>query len=108
MRFLGKVLKVEKASKTTNQSRDENKPRSSYGEAQLGSDFVRPTASTAAFSGGIVAEGVSNTRSLPAAEPIAPRLGVDYPFPPYLEYVAFFTFIRIHNSYTSYVYSCQM
>ncbi|KDO35969.1 hypothetical protein CISIN_1g036790mg, partial [Citrus sinensis] len=24
--------------------------------------------------------------SVPAAEPIAPRLGVDYPFPPHLEY----------------------
>lgn len=55
-------------------------------ESQLGKDSVPPTSlmRDAAVAGDLGA--VSKSGSIPAGEPIAPRLGVDYPFPPYLEY----------------------
>lgn len=101
LRFLGKVLKVEKASKTPNSDDNKSNSRTYLGthEAKLSKDLISPT-STSSFSKDIGAEQVSRSRSLPAAELIAPRLGVDYPFPPHLEYVAFFTYFLLYKSHT--------
>ncbi|XP_061944355.1 U11/U12 small nuclear ribonucleoprotein 65 kDa protein-like isoform X2 [Populus nigra] len=72
LRFLGKVLSVERASKLS--------------EAQQGKESVPPTSLIEDASvTRDVADG-SKFSSFPASEPIAPRLGVDYPFPPHLEY----------------------
>ncbi|KAJ0080415.1 hypothetical protein Patl1_23000 [Pistacia atlantica] len=70
LRFLGKVLTVERASKLNEDKKPkdtEAKPTSLMKDASDHNDGLK--------SGG-----------LPASEPIAPRLGVDYPFPPFLEY----------------------
>ncbi|POO00326.1 Splicing factor-like protein [Trema orientale] len=88
LRFLGKVLKAEKASKPP---QDDNKPHLGSHEAQLSKDLVSPAPASSlvrnvSFAKDDAAEQVSKSGSLPAAEPIAPRLGVDYPFPPHLEY----------------------
>ncbi|KAK9170635.1 hypothetical protein Syun_002775 [Stephania yunnanensis] len=64
LRFLGKVLSVEIAGKPSTNSNNSNTPTTFMKDAPLN------------LSGG----------SGPGAEPIAPRLGVDYPFPPHLEY----------------------
>ncbi|KAG9148320.1 hypothetical protein Leryth_012264 [Lithospermum erythrorhizon] len=73
LRFLGKVLSVEIANKGM-----ENKS-SQQGEAQPGSG---PPGT------GILKDSTEGLKlgSYPAHEPIAERLGVDYPFPPQLEY----------------------
>ncbi|KAH9784365.1 rna-binding region-containing protein 3 [Citrus sinensis] len=73
LRFLGKVLSVERASKPN----EENKHK--HFEAQSISS-MKEAAVTRNQREGL------NSGSVPAAEPIAPRLGVDYPFPPHLEY----------------------
>ncbi|XWS57821.1 hypothetical protein CRYUN_Cryun09bG0206500 [Craigia yunnanensis] len=80
LRFLGKVLLVERASKPT----EDNKPLQTG--VQLAKNFpqsaylVRDANLTRDLNQG------SRSGSTPASEPIAPRLGVDYPFPPHLEY----------------------
>ncbi|XP_059463637.1 U11/U12 small nuclear ribonucleoprotein 65 kDa protein-like isoform X1 [Corylus avellana] len=75
LRFLGKVLSVERAS---NKPTLDSKHKAS--QAHSGEDAIPPTSlandATQRFISG----------SMPASEPIAPRLGVDYPFPPHLEY----------------------
>lgn len=72
------MLSVERAS--SNKPNLDNKLQSS--EARNDNDFVPPSS--------LVKDATltkdKTQRSLPSAEPIAPRLGVDYPFPPYLEY----------------------
>lgn len=79
LRFLGKVLSVERASRPTENSKNhcEAQPKkestSSTNDAPLGRG---PSSET-------------KIGSLPGSEPIAERLGVDYPFPPHLEYVLF-------------------
>ncbi|KAF4397091.1 hypothetical protein G4B88_008937 [Cannabis sativa] len=78
LRFLGKVLKAEKASKQP-QNDDDNK-------AQPGSHEAQSSVLNTCYSKENASEQVSKSGSVPALEPIAPRLGVDYPFPPYLEY----------------------
>ncbi|OVA03907.1 RNA recognition motif domain [Macleaya cordata] len=81
LRFLGKVLSVERASKQTS----DNKNLQS--EAQFGKDTSCLPASLikdANFTGNVT-KG-ANPGSLPVGEPIAARLGVEYPFPPHLEY----------------------
>ncbi|KAI5554704.1 hypothetical protein POPTR_019G031700v4 [Populus trichocarpa] len=70
--FLGKVLSVERASKLS--------------EAQQGKESVPPTSLIEDASVTRDVGDGSKFRSFPASEPIAPRLGVDYPFPPHLEY----------------------
>ncbi|XWS58474.1 hypothetical protein CRYUN_Cryun08bG0037000 [Craigia yunnanensis] len=80
LRFLGKVLSVERASKLS----EDNKAQQTG--VQLGKDFPQ--------SGSLVKDANltrdlnqgSRSGSIPASEPIAPRLGVEYPFPPHLEY----------------------
>lgn len=81
LRFLGKVLSVERASRPTENSKNQcetqvkKESTSSTNDAPLGKD---PCAE-------------AKIGSLLGSEPIAERLGVDYPFPPHLEYVLFCT-----------------
>ncbi|OAY44413.1 U11/U12 small nuclear ribonucleoprotein 65 kDa protein isoform X1 [Manihot esculenta] len=78
LRFLGKVLAVERANKPN----EDNKHKQS--EAQLGKDYAAPTSVEKKAS--IIRDIGNDSKSIPASEAIAPRLGVDYPFPPHLEY----------------------
>lgn len=71
------MLSVERAS--SNKPNLDNKLQSS--EARNDNDFVPPSS---VVKDATLTEDKTQ-RSIPAAEPIAPRLGVDYPFPPYLE-----------------------
>ncbi|KAK2452897.1 U11/U12 small nuclear ribonucleoprotein 65 kDa protein [Trifolium repens] len=77
LKFLGKVLSAERASKP-----NENGGKSS--ETQLGKD----SKTSAVKSENVTKPIDADTKSggLPIPEPIAHRLGVDYPFPPHLEY----------------------
>lgn len=70
---------MERASKLNEDSKFKQS------EAQQGKDSIRSTSLMKDAS--VTRDEGSNFGSLPASEPIAPRLGVDYPFPPYLEYV---------------------
>ena len=103
LRFLGKVLKAEKASKPT---QNDNKTQPGCNEAQSSNDLMSPAPTLSlvqntGFSKDNAAEQVSKSGSLPDAEPIARRLGVDYPFPPHLEYVDFLYFFQL-NTYILY------
>ncbi|EOY10723.1 RNA-binding family protein isoform 4 [Theobroma cacao] len=80
LRFLGKVLSVERASKTT----EDNKPQQTG--VQPGKDFPQSASMVKDASLARDLNQGSRLRSVPTSEPIAPRLGVDYPFPPHLEY----------------------
>ncbi|XP_077235945.1 RNA-binding (RRM/RBD/RNP motifs) family protein isoform X2 [Tasmannia lanceolata] len=72
LRFLGKVLSVERAGRAT-----------SYNKNQQEGQFRKAsTCPLEAPISGILIKG----GSVPTGEPIASRLGVDYPFPPHLEY----------------------
>lgn len=109
LRFLGKVLKAEKASKPTQD--DNNKPLQASHEAQLSKDSMSPAPTSSmvtstSFSKENIAEQVPKLGSLPAAEPIAPRLGVDYPFPPHLEYVSFLYFFQLQTSHRN-IFVCM-
>jgi U11/U12 small nuclear ribonucleoprotein SNRNP65 len=79
LKFLGKVLSAERASKP-----NENGGKSS--ETQLGKD----SKTSAVKSENVTKPIDADTKSggLPIPEPIAHRLGVDYPFPPHLEYAS--------------------
>lgn len=73
LRFLGKVLSVERASKVTEERKRQ------HGEMQTGKDaasLIKNVSSAEKLDG--------NARG---GEPIAEKLGVNYPFPPHLEYV---------------------
>lgn len=84
LRFLGKVLRVERANKQI----EDNKQKSEF---LFSKDLTTPTSLTKDFTRGRdLSEGL-NSSSLPSIEPIAAKLGVDYPFPPHLEYVFLFT-----------------
>lgn len=74
LRFLGKILSVEKASKRT----DEDKHRQS--EPGTGKDSISLIKDGASYK-----ELDGSSLSYHRNEPIAERLGVDYPFPPHLE-----------------------
>jgi hypothetical protein len=80
---------VERASKLNEDSKFKQS------EAQQGKDSVLPTSlmKDASVTRDVI-EG-SNFGSLPASEPIAPRLGVDYPFPPHLEYVYLSVLLKV-------------
>ncbi|XP_034686345.1 U11/U12 small nuclear ribonucleoprotein 65 kDa protein-like isoform X2 [Vitis riparia] len=79
LRFLGKVLLVERANKPT----EDDKQKS---EALFGKDLTKPASLIKDFTmARDLGEGLKSS-SLPASEPIAARLGIDYPFPPHLEY----------------------
>ncbi|KAG4912686.1 hypothetical protein AAZX31_19G097000 [Glycine max] len=77
LRFLGKVLSAERASNPT-----ENGEKSS-GD-QLGKDSKTSMLKNANVTKPI--DGDTKSGGLPIPEPIADRLGVNYPFPPHLEY----------------------
>ncbi|XP_058737696.1 U11/U12 small nuclear ribonucleoprotein 65 kDa protein [Vicia villosa] len=77
LKFLGKVLSAEKASKPI-----ANEEKSSG--AQLGKDSNSPVVKNENVTKSI--DGDTKSGGLPIPEPIAHRLGVDYPFPPHLEY----------------------
>lgn len=80
LKFLGKVLLVERANKPT----EDNKQKS---DSLFAKDLTSPASLIKDFTvGRDLSEGLKS-RSLPGSEPIAARLGVDYPFPPHLEYV---------------------
>ncbi|XP_042381459.1 U11/U12 small nuclear ribonucleoprotein 65 kDa protein-like isoform X1 [Zingiber officinale] len=72
LRFLGKVLKVERASKPNLKSADQKSDSQSKKDSTANSSHLK--------------ESFTNQKNLTTGEPIAPRLGVDYPFPPHLEY----------------------
>lgn len=77
VRFLGKTLAVERASRSTERGKN------GQSEHRIGDDSISLIKDAAAkeFGGG------SRAGPYPGSEPIAARLGVDYPFPPHLEYV---------------------
>ncbi|XP_026412903.1 U11/U12 small nuclear ribonucleoprotein 65 kDa protein-like [Papaver somniferum] len=81
LRFLGKVLSVERANKPTLGNKN---PQN---ETQFGKDSSISPGSLLKDVNltGNVTKGAS-LGSLPIGEPIAARLGVEYPFPPHLEY----------------------
>eukprot|EP00268_Persea_americana_P038748 TRINITY_DN3837_c0_g1_i10.p1 TRINITY_DN3837_c0_g1~~TRINITY_DN3837_c0_g1_i10.p1 ORF type:complete len:538 (-),score=126.06 TRINITY_DN3837_c0_g1_i10:670-2091(-) len=81
LRFLGKVLSVERAGKALS----DNKNRES--EGQLAKDSSSSAASLlkgTPITGNVTKGNIPGSE--PISEPIAPRLGVDYQFPPHLEY----------------------
>ncbi|KAI3437099.1 uncharacterized protein J3R85_005840 [Psidium guajava] len=80
LRFLGRVLKVERASNDTKDNKIRGKG------APSASDKIAP--STVAKEAGLPEDRNENPNRgfATASEPIAPKLGVDYPFPPHLEY----------------------
>jgi len=79
LRFLGKVLSAERASKLTGNGEN------SSGD-QLGKDSKTSMLKNANV--GKPVDGDTKSRGLPIPEPIADRLGVNYPFPPHLEYAS--------------------
>ncbi|XP_022744180.1 U11/U12 small nuclear ribonucleoprotein 65 kDa protein-like isoform X2 [Durio zibethinus] len=80
LRFLGKVLSVDRASKP----REDNKPQQTG--VQLGKDFTQSASLVKDANLTRDLNQGSRSGSIPASEPIASRLGVDYPYPPHLEY----------------------
>ncbi|XP_019162076.1 PREDICTED: U11/U12 small nuclear ribonucleoprotein 65 kDa protein isoform X1 [Ipomoea nil] len=75
LRFLGKILSVEKASKRT---AEDKHGKSEPGTGKDSISLIKDGASYKDLDG--------STLSYRRNEPIAQRLGVDYPFPPHLEY----------------------
>lgn len=80
LRFLGRVLKVERASNETKDNKIQGKG------APSANDIIPP--STVTKEAGLPGDRNENPNCgfATASEPIAPKLGVDYPFPPHLEY----------------------
>ena len=77
LRFLGKVLSVQKSYKSSEENKNVG---GEPGKNAL--NFLSKDNSESRK----VKDG-SRSASLVAAEPIAEKLGVNYPFPPHLEYV---------------------
>ncbi|XP_028113200.1 U11/U12 small nuclear ribonucleoprotein 65 kDa protein-like [Camellia sinensis] len=81
--FLGKVLSVERANKPT----ENNKNQQGAGQSgKHSSSLTNDSTPNRDLNEG------SKLGSFSASDPIAERLGVDYPFPPHLEYVFLFPF----------------
>ncbi|CAN0863634.1 U11/U12 small nuclear ribonucleoprotein 65 kDa protein [Linum grandiflorum] len=74
LRFLGKVLVVERANKRN----EEHRGKQSGDQGRK--ENVAPMSIGREFNVD------SKPGPFPGSEPIAPKLGVDYPFPPHLEY----------------------
>nr|GMC79244.1 U11/U12 small nuclear ribonucleoprotein 65 kDa protein isoform X1 [Ipomoea batatas] len=74
LRFLGKILSVEKASKRT---AEDKHGKSEPGTGKDSISLIKDGASYKDLDG--------TTLSYRRNEPIAQRLGLDYPFPPHLE-----------------------
>lgn len=79
LHFLGKVLSVERANKTTENGKHQEAAARSVKQS---SSLAKDATVTRDLNAG------SKLGSFPTSEPIAERLGVDYPFPPHLEYVS--------------------
>ncbi|PRQ33672.1 putative nucleotide-binding alpha-beta plait domain, RBM40, RNA recognition motif 1 [Rosa chinensis] len=76
LRFLGKVLKVERATSNSDKPlQDGNKDSVSLPPTSTSSSGYNPTV-----------KRETRETEVSRSEPIAPRLGVDYCFPPHLEY----------------------
>ncbi|EOA37483.1 hypothetical protein CARUB_v10011629mg [Capsella rubella] len=71
LRFLGKVLQVQRA----------NKPNENKKSRQIEESMIKGNA----FST-VVANSDSKPEQMLSGEPIAPKLGINYPFPPHLQY----------------------
>ncbi|KAG0609788.1 hypothetical protein M758_7G014000 [Ceratodon purpureus] len=82
LRFLGKVLSVERATPASSKDglSEDNSMMTSTGE---GTETAPPPPLPPVPQSG---EAVQAGRVASGREPIAPSLGVDYPFPPQLEY----------------------
>lgn len=78
LHFLGKVLSVERANKTSENNKHQQAAAQSVKHS---SSMTKDAPVTRDLNAG------SKLGSFPTSEPIAERLGVDYPFPPHLEYV---------------------
>ncbi|KAH6755478.1 RNA-binding family protein [Perilla frutescens var. hirtella] len=77
LRFLGKVLSVERASKAIEGTKQQDSERVVRKDAtSMVTDASAPKGSSHDYTGS----------NIHATEPIAEKLGVDYPFPPHLEY----------------------
>lgn len=88
LRFLGKVLTVERANRpNANDSHLKHQDQLVHGASQVPS---------------ISSQNKKDHTS--TAEPIAPKLGVDYPFPPHLEYVI----SSLHHYLTSLSFDTRM
>lgn len=72
MKFLGKVLSVERATSKDGVPEDKATTIEGAGTAPLPPPLPPPT---------------NEVHQSHKREPISPSLGVDYPFPPHLEYV---------------------
>ncbi|KAG0487868.1 hypothetical protein HPP92_006679 [Vanilla planifolia] len=73
LKFLGKVITVDRADKVTSKNANQ----------QSAPTFSKDTSGA---STPLVKDSLARHKSFESGEPIAPRLGVDYPFPPHLEY----------------------
>ncbi|XP_020218509.1 U11/U12 small nuclear ribonucleoprotein 65 kDa protein [Cajanus cajan] len=78
LRFLGKVLSAERASNPTENG--ENSSTAQLGKEDSKTSMLRNANVTKPVDGDMKSGGI------PIAEPISDRLGVNYPFPPHLEY----------------------
>lgn len=77
LRFLGKVLSVERASKGIEGTKQQDNEREVRKDpSSMVKDASAPKGSSHNYAGS----------DIHANEPIAQKLGVDYPFPPHLEY----------------------
>lgn len=76
LRFLGKVLKVERATANN------DKPSQAANKDSLS---ITATSKSSLVHNPTINRDIQETE-VSRSEPIAPRLGVDYPFPPHLEY----------------------
>ncbi|KAK9072681.1 hypothetical protein SSX86_009116 [Deinandra increscens subsp. villosa] len=76
LRFLGKVLSVERATTSPHSGSQQNNPTAGKDAMSLRDDATAATD----------LKQESLKKSLPKLEPIAEKLGVEYPFPPHLEY----------------------
>ncbi|KAF3586310.1 hypothetical protein F2Q69_00026156, partial [Brassica cretica] len=74
LRFLGKVLQVQRANKPS----ENKKPRLNEESGKDGQPLVFSTVSSS--------NNDSKSGEGLAGEPIAPKLGINYPFPPHLQY----------------------
>ncbi|XP_059647288.1 U11/U12 small nuclear ribonucleoprotein 65 kDa protein isoform X2 [Cornus florida] len=77
LRFLGKVLSVERASKPTESN---ERQQSEHQSGKHSTSLMKDSTMSKDLGVG------TKLGSVTVSEPIAKRLGVDYPFPPHLEY----------------------
>ncbi|KAI3823312.1 hypothetical protein L1987_04747 [Smallanthus sonchifolius] len=77
LRFLGKVLSVERATKSPHDTRSQQNNPTEGNDAMSSRDDANAATDL---------KQESILKSLPTLEPIAEKLGVEYPFPPHLEY----------------------